>query len=125
MTKKTSTVQKNQNHQLLLQETVKKTQSLSRSSERYKKLVNAISQFIARDLQPISVVDGEGFKHLMEVADPSFVVPSHTYLTNTLLPSMYAEVQQKGPAGFVSYPLLLCHNRLMDFKATSLSHATK
>ena len=35
-----------QNHQLSLQETVKKTQSLSSSSERYKKLANAIGQFI-------------------------------------------------------------------------------
>ena len=104
-------------HQLSLQETAKKTQSLSRSSECYKKIVNAIGQFIARDLQPISVVDGEGFKHLMEVADPCFVIPSHTSLTNTLLPSMYAEVQQKVQQvlSAVSY---------YNAEATSLSHVT-
>ena len=90
-----STAQKSQHHQLSLQETIKKTQSLSRSSECYKKLANAIGKFIAKDLQPISVVDGVGFKHLMEVAEPRFSVPSHTYFIDTLLPAMYVDVQTK------------------------------
>ena len=90
-----STAQQSQ-HQLSLQETIKKTQSLSRSSERYKKLASVIGQFIAKDLQPISVVDGEGFKYLMEVAELRFSVPSHhTYFTETLLPAMYVDIQQK------------------------------
>ena len=41
------------------------------------------------------MVDGEGFKHLMEVAEPRFSVPSHTYFTDTLLPAMYVDVQNK------------------------------
>lgn len=84
-----------QHQQPSLQETIKKTQPLSKSSERHKKLANAVGQFIAKDLQPISVVDGEGFKFLMEVAEPRFTVPSRTYFTNTLLPAMYVDVQQK------------------------------
>ena len=85
-----------QAHQPSLHETIKKAQPpFSKSSERYKKLANAVAQFIAKDLQPISVVDGEGFKRLMELAEPRFIVPSHTYVTNTLLPALYVDVQHK------------------------------
>ena len=117
-------------HQPSLQETIKKTQSLGRSSERCKKLTNAIGQFIAKDLQPISVVDGEGFKHLMEVADPRFIVPSRTYFTETLLPAMYVDVQQKvrevlSAAHYIIALLqLTCGLPNINAEAISLSHAT-
>ena len=38
-------------------------------------LTDAIADFIARDLRPVSVVDGDGFLQLMQLAEPRFVVP--------------------------------------------------
>jgi len=45
------------------------------NSDRAKKLTTAIAEFIARDLRPISVVDGTGFLNLMQIAEPRYVVP--------------------------------------------------
>ena len=98
-----------------------------------QKLVNAIDQFIARDLQPISVIDGEGFKHLMEVADPHFVLPSHTYLTNTLLRVCMLKVKRRSSRfcqlsiialsqptyGLQSYITLTCYSIDNDWKLHS------
>ena len=38
-------------------------------------LTNAVVEFVARDLRPVSVVDGCGFLNLMEVAEPRYTVP--------------------------------------------------
>ena len=35
----------------------------------------AMAQFIVSNLRPIGVVDGVGFLHLMEVAEPHYQVP--------------------------------------------------
>ena len=44
-------------------------------SPRAVQLTDAVADFIARDLRPISVVDGNGFLQLMQTAEPRFVVP--------------------------------------------------
>ncbi len=38
-----------------------------------------IVEIVARDLRPISVVDGEGFKKLINYIEPGYKVPSHTH----------------------------------------------
>ena len=43
---------------------------LSPSSQRTRMLSDAIVKFIARDMRPVSVVDGIGFLNLMHVAEP-------------------------------------------------------
>ena len=52
-------------------------------------------QFISQDMQPIAVVDGSGFCNSMAVAEPQFVVPSHTYFMQTEIPRLYADIKQK------------------------------
>ena len=50
-------------------------EKLSHNSARAKKLTESIAEFITRDLRPVSIVDGDGFLNLMEVAEPRYVVP--------------------------------------------------
>ena len=38
-------------------------------------LTDAIADFIARDIRPVSVVDGDRFLQVMQLAEPRFVVP--------------------------------------------------
>ena len=64
--------------QSTLQENVNALQPLSTTSARYKQMVNAIGNFIAKDMLPLAVVEGEGFCKLMYAADPRFNVPSCT-----------------------------------------------
>ena len=64
-------------------------------SERHKRLTNSIALFIAKDLQPMSAVDGVGFQELMAVAEPRYTIPSHTFFSQTMLPAKYAELFAK------------------------------
>ena len=51
------------------------TKSLPSTSARAKELTLALTEFIAKDLRPISVVDDTGFLNLMKVAEPRYVIP--------------------------------------------------
>ena len=46
-------------------------------------ITNRIAEFMARDLRPLSVVDGDGFKQLVNYLEPGYKVPSRTHVTNT------------------------------------------
>ena len=48
---------------------------LSAGSHRAKLLTEAITDFIVKDMRPISTVDGEGFVNLMGIAEPCYNVP--------------------------------------------------
>ncbi len=51
------------------------------SVEHAKEITERIAMFVARDLRPISVVDGDGFKSLMKYVEPGYRVPSHTHMS--------------------------------------------
>jgi len=44
-------------------------------------------------MQPLSVVEGNGFHNLMAVAEPRFIIPSRNHLTQTEIPKVYVEVK--------------------------------
>ena len=48
----------------------------------YREITERIACFVARDLRPISVVDGIRFKSLMKFLEPGYRVPSHTHISN-------------------------------------------
>ena len=50
--------------------------------ERATTITKCISEFIARDLRPISIVEGEGFTHLINFLEPGFRVPSRPHVTS-------------------------------------------
>ena len=47
---------------------------LSASSHRAI-ITEAVTDFIVKDVRPVSTVDGEGFTNLMQVAEPRYTVP--------------------------------------------------
>ena len=51
--------------------------------ERDSAITNRIAEFIARDLKPISTVDGTGFRQLMNYVEPGYQVPSCPHITAT------------------------------------------
>ena len=80
--------------QQTLHEVVEQLNPLSSDSERHVKLVSAIGNFIAQDMQPLSVVENKGFLELMKVAEPRFKVPSRGYFTKTVIPSLFSRVKE-------------------------------
>jgi len=71
-----------------------RVEKLAVSSNCAKKLTTAVAEFIARDLRPISFVDGTGFLNLMQIAEPWYIVPCHATIT-ARIQSMYAGCKEK------------------------------
>ena len=51
--------------------------------------------FIAKDLQPLSVVEDSGFIDLMEYVEPTFKLPYRSTLTYSWLPEIYETERSK------------------------------
>ena len=49
-------------------------------AERAEEITRRIAEMVARDLRPISIVEGAGFKHLLSYLEPRYRVPSHTHI---------------------------------------------
>ena len=56
------------------------------NSERHKKA--AIGYFSAKDMHPMSAVEGEGFKKLIQTLDKRYALPSRHHLSRVVLPNM-------------------------------------
>lgn len=68
-----------------------KVQKLPFNSPRAKGITEAIGEFLASDLVPLSIVEGKGFEHMCKAMVPAYEVPSRKYFTETLLPRIYNE----------------------------------
>ena len=51
------------------------------STERAATITKLIAEFVARDLRPLSVVAGDGFRQLLNGLEPGYQVPSHSHIT--------------------------------------------
>ena len=69
-------------------------EKLPHNSVRAKKLTESIAEFIVRDLRPVSIVDGDGFLNLMEIAEPRYVVPCRRTI-DTVIDKMYCSSKQR------------------------------
>ncbi|XP_070410531.1 zinc finger BED domain-containing protein 4-like [Nothobranchius furzeri] len=58
-------------------------------------ITEKLPNFIVLDDQPLSVVENEGFRSLIEHLEPRYSLPSRTYLSETALPELYNRVSAK------------------------------
>ena len=51
-------------------------------AKRAEEITRRIAQMVARDLRPINIIEGVGFKHLhvLSYVEPGYYVPSHTHV---------------------------------------------
>ena len=63
------------------------------SSKRAKELTDAIGYFIAKDMQPASVVQGAGFQYKVKMLEPRFYTPHRKTFMDRVLPSLYLKVK--------------------------------
>ena len=59
-----------------------------------KKITSLITEMIALDLQPYSLVDNVAFNRLLEYLKPQYSLPSPSYFPRTAIPDMYDNVKQ-------------------------------
>jgi len=50
---------------------------------RSSKITTLIAEFVAKDMRPISSVDGSGFQQLLQCMEPGYKLPSRPFLTTT------------------------------------------
>jgi hypothetical protein len=62
---------------------------------RARAISTAIGSMMALDFQPFSVVEDEGFKRLIKLVAPKYVLPSRRYFAETLLTEMYERLRVK------------------------------
>jgi len=60
------------------------TSKLSVKSDRSKELTKGLMTFVIKDLKPISIVDGEGFREFMRIAVPEYIVPCRMTITRQI-----------------------------------------
>ena len=58
-----------------------------------KELTKAVGYFIAKDLMPTSVVQGDGFHKLLEKLEPRYQLPSWKTLSDRVISTMYNSVK--------------------------------
>ncbi len=51
--------------------------------------------FMALDMRPFSVVENDGFTHLLSVLEPRYQLPSRPHFSQNVLPHLYSEVRAK------------------------------
>ncbi len=70
-------------------------QPLVAQSDRAKAITNAIGVFIGADMRPYSVVQNEGFKHMLKVLEPRYDIPSRTHFSEKIVPDLYEQEKKK------------------------------
>ncbi|KAJ8913244.1 hypothetical protein NQ315_012862 [Exocentrus adspersus] len=68
--------------------------SYVRSDLRRKKITEQIALMIARDLQPFSFVEDEGFRSLLHTLDPNYIVPCSKTIKNILREDIFNNIIQ-------------------------------
>ena len=68
------------------------TAKMATNSQRAQQITQGIAEFIARDMRPISVIEGKGFQNLLAIIDPSYQVPSRKHVMKNIQ-DMYSKVR--------------------------------
>ena len=61
---------------------------------RASTLTDAVADNIVMDMVPISVVEREGFRNMLNKFDPRYKVPGRTYFSNQIIPQKYGQIKE-------------------------------
>ena len=75
------------------QKKLRESLTLPADSPRAVEITEEIATFVCKDLRPSSVVENEGFKRLIQVLEPHYVMVQRKHLTETVIPMMYTCVK--------------------------------
>lgn len=84
-----------ESRQVTLQQFSQLTQPFSQDHPKQQSMTKKLAKMICCDLQPLSVVENEGFRELLRVAEPRYVIPSRKTVTNVIIPKLYEETRKK------------------------------
>ena len=76
--------------QVTIEECLESLQPLPNDHPAARKITILISEMMALDCQPFSIVEDQGFVSLLNHPQPCYKIPSHKYISATLIPELYA-----------------------------------
>ncbi|XP_059081965.1 zinc finger BED domain-containing protein 4-like [Tigriopus californicus] len=65
------------------------------TSPKKLELDRALIQMISNDMQPILIVEDDGFVNFCQAMNPKYLLPSRNVISKTLIPAMFEEVERK------------------------------
>ena len=81
--------------QSTIQETIERTQKYKCKRKKWKELTDSVTHYIAKDCLPMSVVEGSGFKKMIDAFDSRYKLLSRNQFLRIALPALYASVKHK------------------------------
>ena len=79
--------------QLTLPQAIERSKAFSPDSSAAREINHAVAYFIAKEMQPLSMVDKPGFRHMVHKLNPRYQMPSRKHFTEYEIPRMYNEVK--------------------------------
>jgi hypothetical protein len=64
------------------------------TSMKKKALDNCCALFIAKDMRPINIVEGDGFKKFVATLDPKYQLPSRQTITKSIIPRLTEDTKK-------------------------------
>ena len=100
-----SSEEEQQQVQLTLAETLERSKMFSPDSSAAREINHAVTYFIAKEMQPLSIVDKPGFRHMVRKLNPRYQMPSRKHFTEYEIPRMYNQVKStfQGRIKLVNY----------------------
>ena len=89
---KTKEAGDNTAQQLTLTDAFQRRNKFPKESLKALAITQKVLEFIVLDAQPMSVVEDEGFRRLLEHLEPRHCLPSRKYFSETALPDQYKKV---------------------------------
>lgn len=68
---------------------------LQKNSVKWRKITDCVTDFLAKSMSPIRIVDLECFKKMIAACEPNYTVPSRKYFSETAIPTMYNTVVER------------------------------
>ena len=81
--------------QLTLPAAVERKTPYKKGSKRSQEITNTITEFTAKEMMPVNVVERPGFKNLLRKLDNRYQLPSRKYFSKAAIPAMYADHRGK------------------------------
>lgn len=78
-----------------LKQFIKSKEKLQRDSPRAASITSKVAKMIYKDLQPLSIIEDEGFRELLEVCEPRYVLPSMATFRNNIVPATYKDASNQ------------------------------
>ena len=81
--------------QQTLEECIEKVEKFSTNSKEHRKLTEAVTTCIVRDVMPVYSVDKPGFRAMMQALNPRYQLPHKDYFSRVAIPSMYENTREQ------------------------------